>query len=690
MLQLVDGICAYLTGAGIAAENASVAEMAAMWGYDLPGNGTKNDFWNAVKQAYRGAPPADINAETGASDLFTALLDECLGRDADTYHNGVKTGASAAAISGIKKIDDYRVQVTLTGATAADVYGFSLYIAPMHYYGSRAKYDYGKNKFGFEKGDLSSVRAKNGAPMGAGPYRLESFGNGMALLSAYNGYYLGAPRSGYICLIPNDASNVAYDVQTGLVDLVSPAFSQAVLPQFIENNRLKSVGSVSLSALESSGYGYIGISADAVKVGDDPGSAASKNLRKAFATMFACLRETAVSKYFGVTADVIEYPVAGTSWAAPQKWDAGYRAAFSLDVNGENIYPSYASAGTKYTYARDAALGFLEAAGYTVEYYWVYAAPEGAKTEFEIWIPGGGTQDHPAFQLAKDAAAKFRNMGITLTVRDVADPAEFWAGVADGRADMWSAAWGENVDPDMYQLYFSGSGELPAGSSNNMYDISDETLNALILQARNTMDQTVRKQLYRQCLDIIADWAVEVPFYQSKTYVPHYSWLYGLEGVTPYYGWTRLAEKLEIGSATGNASEAVIWQNILFAAPDLTVAKLQASENGKSILVYYGDLMFTGNDPIVTGMSFTGKNTRSSQTVVVKGDNDSDGRVTTNDARNALRMAIGLDDPGLLQIVASKVTGGPVITNPSLKVTTEDARAILRAAIGLEDSKKWL
>ncbi len=680
-LQLVDGICDYLVGAGYATEKASVAQMAELWGYPLPAKSTKNDFWNAIKQAYQGGDPAAINAETGASDLFTALLDACLGKDADTYHNGVKTGESAATITGIQKLSDYRVRVTLVDPSPSDVYGFSLPIAPMHYYGSRALYDYEKGKFGFVKGDLSSVRAKNGAPMGAGPYRLQSFGNGIALFSAYEGYYLGAPKNSHICFIPNDGSDAVNDIHNGFTDIASPPVTEELLSQIMTPYGFKTI--VGVSTVEYPGYGYIGISAEAVKVGDDPGSEASKNLRRAFASVFAYYRHTAVKNYFGSLAGVIEYPTDCASWAAPQEGEEGYRAAFSVDVNGKKIEQGYNPDTGK---IRDVASGFLKAAGYTVGSYSMDAeAPEGAKSSYDIWIPGGGTGDHPAYQLAKDAASVLKSLGIKLNIKDLEDSGALWEGLAEGRVDMWCAAWGAAADPDPYQMYFSGSGELPAGSSNYMFDISDDTLNSLILQARSTMKQTVRKDLYKQCLDIIEDWAVTVPFYQRReiAVLRTQSFLSFNGYLTQYYGWLRFADQLEFQNATGDASVAVAWQEFLFAAPDLTYDKLQATES-KAIHLYYGDWRFSGDDPVATGMKFAGPGTKSEKTVVVKGDNDGDGKVTTNDARNALRMAIGLDDPNVLQQIASKVAGGPVITSPTLTVTTEDARMILRAAIGLD------
>ena len=84
----------------------------------------------------------------------------------------------------------------------------------------------------------------------------------------------------------------------------------------------------------------------------------------------------------------------------------------------------------------------------------------------------------------------------------------------------------------------------------------------------------------------------------------------------------------------------------------------------------------TGSVPVASGMELLLED-GSKLTVVVKGDNDGDGKVTTNDARNALRAAIQLETLQGWKLAASLVTGGET-------VGTMDARGILRAAIGLD------
>ena len=128
------------------------------------------------------------------------------------------------------------------------------------------------------------------------------------------------------------------------------------------------------------------MSADNIKVGSDPASEQSKDLRKAIATILAVYRDEGIDSYYGDSASVINYPISNTSWAAPQVTDDGYQIAYSTDVNGNPIYTDGMSTEEKYEAAAQAALGFFEAAGYTVEDGKLTAAPEGAKLGYQVNI----------------------------------------------------------------------------------------------------------------------------------------------------------------------------------------------------------------------------------------------------------------------------------------------------------------
>jgi peptide/nickel transport system substrate-binding protein len=269
-------------------------------------------------------------------------------------------------------------------------------------------------------------------------------------------------------------------------------------------------------------------------VGGDIGSDASKALRKAFATVFSRYRDVTVDSYYGETASVINYPISDTSWAAPQKTDADYAIAFSKDVNGNDIYTSDMTDDQKDEAALNAALGFFEAAGYTVQGGKVTAAPEGAKLDYEVWIPADGAGDHPSFMMLNLASDALKKIGITLNVKDLANSADLWTGIESDSVPMWCAAWGATPDPDMYQVYYSGveSGAEPGGS-NYMYDIADAELDELIMDARTNMDQSYRKAVYKSCLDIIIDWAVEVPVYQRQNAIIFSTERVKMDTVTP-------------------------------------------------------------------------------------------------------------------------------------------------------------
>ena len=389
--------------------------------------------------------------------------------------------------------------------------------------------------------------------MGAGPYKFIKFENGVVSFEANKNYYLGAPKTRYIQFLESQDQDKLNGVITGTIDVTDPSYSvDTVKAISAENSNGEVTGDkITTNTVNNLGYGYLGISANAVKVGDEPGSDASKALRKAFATVYARYRDVTVDSYYGPAASVINYPISDTSWAAPQKTDADYAIAFSKDVDGKDIYTSGMSDDEKDQAALDAALGFFEAAGYTVEGGKVTAAPEGASMEYEVWIPADGAGDHPSFMmlnLASDAMAK---IGITLNVKDLANSSDLWTGISADQVPMWCAAWGATPDPDMYQVYYSGveSGKEPGGS-NYMYDIADPELDELILDARTNMDQSYRKAMYKSCLDIIIDWAVEVPVYQRQNAIIFSTERVKMDSVTPdittYYGWLKEIQNIEL------------------------------------------------------------------------------------------------------------------------------------------------
>jgi peptide/nickel transport system substrate-binding protein len=514
---------------------------------------TKADYWADILAHY-GYNTAAIDAEK-ATDGIGSFIDAALGDKVDYYSEGVSTGNSASSISGIQKIDNYQIKITMSEFDATAIYQIGIAVAPLHYYGDASKFDIANNSFGFTKGDLSSVRAKTTAPMGAGPYKFVEYTNGVVTFERNTNYFLGTPKITYIKFQETQDADKVPGVQAGTFDVTDPSFNDTAVNSIkgYNSNGELTGNVITTSTVDNLGYGYIGANADNVKVGNDKSSAASKALRRAFATMFAVNREKNIYSYYRERAAVIQYPISNTSWAAPKPNDQGYELAYSKDVDGNQIYTATMSDEEKISAALQAAIGFFKAAGYT----WddaakkFTAAPEGAKMEYEVIIPADGVGDHPAYGVVADAKEQLATIGITLTINDPSDSNILWDALDAGTQDFWAAAWGAAVDPDMYQVYYSQNVVGIEGSSeSNHYRIQDSTLDQLIMDARKSADHAYRKSVYKQCLDIIMDWAVEIPTYQRQNAIIFSTERVNISTLTPdittFWGWMNDIEKLEM------------------------------------------------------------------------------------------------------------------------------------------------
>ena len=530
----------YCVAAG-SAEEGDVATAASMWSLDgLEADATAADFFALMVEAYDGDLMTLSSTETAGSALTDLMNDYA------TYSVGIQTGESAANIEGIQRTGDYSVRIVASQLDATMIYQMAQPIAPLHYYGDEALYDYENNSFGFAKGDLSGVKEKTTKPMGAGPNKIVEVSIGVVRMEANEKYYQGEPKTKYVNLIETKEADMLNGISTGTIDIATPSYTTVLADQIAEINGGDTSldGSVITTKLiDYRGYGYIGIAANNVKVGDDPASEESKALRKALGTVLAAYREEGVDSYYGDTASIINYPISNTSWAAPQVTDDGYTVAYSVDVEGNPIYTADMDTAAKYEAALNAALGYFEAAGYTVEDGKLTAAPAGAKLEYTVNIGAGGAGDHPSFLILKNAADAFAKIGLTLTVNDLANAADLYASYQTGAAELWCAAWQSSSDPDMYQLYHSEG-------STNYYQLADEDLDTLIMDARQSTEQSYRKGLYKAAMEIIMDWGVEIPVYQRSD-----AYIVSTERVdvdslptdmTPYWNWKSELENIVV------------------------------------------------------------------------------------------------------------------------------------------------
>jgi len=557
----------------LADEGLQVAFGIAMWGFGSVGDdgaletasGAKFDLVNSKPtiadyvDAMKAAYGDDYHAMSDAGEVegtsgksYEVVRQEII--NAFAKENPDSINRTVTNISGIKKLGKYELSVTTSEFAANAVYQiFGIAPAPLHYYGDTAKYDYDNDKFGFDYGNTDFMHASNeSAPLGAGPYKFIKFENKIVYFEANENYYKGAPKIKNLQYKVTTDSDKIPGIQTGTLDISNPSVSLDKVAQIKEINGGELSGDViTYNAVKNLGYGYVGINAKMVNVGGDIGSDASKNLRKAFATIFAVYRELTVNSYYGETASVINYPISETSWAAPQRTDAGYEVAYSKDVNGNDIYTASMSEEEKYAAAEAAALGFLEAAGYTVEGGKAIAAPAGAALSYEVMIPGEGEGDHPSFLLLTKAKESLAKIGIDLAINDLSDSSVLWDALDAVTCQMWCAAWGATLDPDIYQIYHT-DGLHETGTGSNNYEISDPDLDKAIVESRTSADTSFRKEVLKEAMDIVLDWGVEVPVYQREnceifsTQRINISTLPG--DMTTYYSYLKTIESLELNA----------------------------------------------------------------------------------------------------------------------------------------------
>ena len=176
-----------------------------------------DDYFNATYAAYEG----NIDNYLGTESAVGATTDEIFASTMTMVakDQGVDMDAGVPNIAGIKRVDDYTVEVQVKGFSAPAVYSIlGLNITPMHYYGDPAQYDYENNKFGHPYGDLSIAQSKTDAPMGGGPYKFVKYENRVAYYEANENYYLGAPKTKTFQYKETNSAEVASAIQTGTAD----------------------------------------------------------------------------------------------------------------------------------------------------------------------------------------------------------------------------------------------------------------------------------------------------------------------------------------------------------------------------------------------------------------------------------------------------------------------------------------
>lgn len=511
-----------------------------MWGYgDYAFDGaTTADFWAALLDAYDGDVRAAETTERVSAPL-SSFIDDYEAK----YGTRIATGSSAENISGVMRTGDHSLTLRMTEYDPAALYELALCIAPLHVYGDEALYDYENNSFGFTRGDLSAVRARQGG-VGCGPYVLDGAEGSNIALRANENYFAGAPAIEGMRIAGCGAGEALNLLLRGEADLAVAPLDEAAAEAITAANADEGLSGEVLETLLTYApeYQYLGVNAALVNVDGDAGSEASRALRRALLTVLAANREEMVAQNLGDGAFVIEYPVSAASWAAPSSTDDAYAPCYCLNADGAPIYADAMGDIQRHEAALNAAVELLKRAGYT----WSEAegrftgAPAGAAMEYACAI----AENHPARSMLDAAAEQLATIGIRLSARELTQE-ELEAALEVGGAQLWIAGRSDGSEPDLRSRYHS------AGSvSENNCQIADDALDAHIADYLSATDREARRASCKAALEVVLDWGCELPLYQGYLgVVTNAQTVDGdtlPEDMTPAYGWWAEIENLRL------------------------------------------------------------------------------------------------------------------------------------------------
>lgn len=450
-------------------------------------------------------------------------------------------------ISGIRKITDYKMEIRMKGYDRDAIYALNIPICPLHFYGEKEKYNYEKNQFGFDKGDISSLIKKKNSPAGAGAYNFIKYESGIVYYEANENYYLGYPLTVFIQLKELGDADVAHRIEIlkeGDVDIVDLESGNETITQITttNSNGKYNGGTISTRLYDGEKYAYIGMNAEKVCVDEKKDSTRSKNLRKGLATLLGSNRYDMV-EMCTQSSKVINYPASDTSWSVPQTVDEEYQTVFMTDVDGNVIYNSDMTVEERAEAAQDAALEYFKLAGYKVKKGKIVSAPDGASKEFNILIPKDADKDNAMYTLVSHAKPMFQKIGLRLVVIDGLKQKQIDKILRKGNQQLWCGFADTEVNGDLYSMFHSKRDkDIQTGQAEkNYFKIADSDLDEYIEESLETTGLKKSIRLYSQCYSKVLDWAVLIPMYQERDIEIFSSSRINMETIIPdittYYSW---------------------------------------------------------------------------------------------------------------------------------------------------------
>ncbi|MBQ8830673.1 MAG: hypothetical protein IJ017_03645 [Oscillospiraceae bacterium] len=452
---------------------------------------TIEEYWQLILDNHGYDISNDgINYEKIGDRNFEDILISIISEKYPELLDATADDGAADNIKGIIKTGMYSFDIILTELSPNYLNSFCFYVAPLHHYGSREEYKYSENRFGFEKGDLSELRAKTTAPLGAGAYKFEGVDeNGDISLKRNKLYYKGCPNVDTLVITENTAAaDIYYRAYAG-EGAYTGTYEEA----------------------ETNTYVIIGMDAELVSVGGEKLSDASVSLRNAFATVFDAYREAAV-----------------------EQWEnKGVESAMD-DASWSNDF----DAVTRNTKMKVIAL--LKNAGFVWdEKKEIFTeAPEGASMSYEIMLYGYDA----AYIVITHAKTLLAELGITLEISEQTTLASLESMIEVGEAQMWVMQIDDFSTEYIYNV-------LHTEGSNKLFSVSSEELDEKIERADSLFVNEESAEAYEEIITDVLELGVIVPIYKRVDAVIYSEKVVAdsiAREITAYWTWVREVHLLEI------------------------------------------------------------------------------------------------------------------------------------------------
>ncbi len=404
--------------------------------------------------------------------------------------------------SGSMKCDDGTereyVKIVINGVDPTAIFKMGIEVAPFHYYTDGYNGTLNKNGVALNTPEfMAHLKSKNSRPMGAGPYKFVSYKDNVVTYEANDTFLLGAPKIKTLRYQVITLGAELDALKTGTVHFSDPSASAEII-----NDITKGEGDyakLAYTLVDSDGYGYIGIQAQAVP---------EWSVRKAIA--YAMNVQLAIDNFYPNGLGSVNYrTMTKVNWAYPNDPEN----LFPFDESGETSKNLFAEAGYEY----DAAANVMK--------YPAGHEKAGQQVSFTFTLPSDA-KDHPAGSVFQKAQEVLGKIGVKVEIEADQNALDKLSTSYESGLQVWAAAWGQGgVDPDMFQIWCSDeTNQTPSSTGLHwLYENGSEDqkqaltkLNELIKAGRSTLDMEERKAIYKEALEYSTGLAVEIPAYQRK------------------------------------------------------------------------------------------------------------------------------------------------------------------------------